>query len=187
MDKKLSSKALLIYLIKKAYDPFCTADSYQDIKSILFHSNNFHGMNYLYLAESYIEDDFSLFKISQEQAIHFCKKALKEDNPYGYYCLYKIYLKANDLKKARIFLRLSCSSSITEAYLEMGKNYQEGFLFSKDYKKAENYYLKALYLGNKESYFYLLLLALKERKTEKAYKIYSIAEKDNYRLPGVAL
>lgn len=183
MEKKLTQKELLRNLLKRADDPFTTSEQKYDIQHVLETSSNFQGMNHLFLAQCYFEDH-PLFLISEGKALTQAYLGLKEGNPISYYYLYRLE-KYRDRQKARNFLRMAVDYNVPKACLEMGRCLWRGDLFPKDEEEAFRCYQKAADLGEKEGYYYMLLLAASKHDIALERSVYEIAKKRQVHLPGV--
>lgn len=185
MEKQLTRKELLENLIQQLQDPFCTLEKYDDIRTILLTSDTFFGLNHLFLAKLFIEDDAPFLNIDEEEARKQLELAIKEGNKNAYYFFYLFYKKTGDYTKARNYLRISYDLSFPDALMAMGKESMEGGLFQKDMAFAYACFRKAILAGKKEGYYYLVLIDTMAGNTQKAKDDYQKAMADGYFLPGV--
>lgn len=183
MEKKLTQRELLNNLLKRAYDPFTTSEQQYDILHVLETSSNFRGMNHLFLCQCYFENH-PLFHVSQGKALTQAYLALKEKNPIAYYYLYRLE-RYRDRQKARNFLRMAVVYNVPKACLEMGRCLRLGDLFEKDEKESFLHYQKASKLGEKDGYYWMLLLASQKHDIELERRIYQEAKLHGVFLPGV--
>ncbi len=184
MEKKLTYRELLENLITSARDPFCDSNKFYDIRNILMTSSNFKGLNHLYLAETYLQDD-NTFNIDKEEALNQINMAMRESNKNAYFMAYRYYRKTEDDPNARNFMRISLDLGLANAYFEMGNLLKDGILFEQDREKAAEYYERAGEAGVKDSYFQLLILAIEDGDNDKAQAVVKEAEEHGVTLPGV--
>ncbi len=184
MEKRLTYKELLENLINSARDPFCDSGKFYDIRNILLTSSNFKGLNHLYMAEMFLQDD-TIFNVDEKEALNQIDLAMKEKNINAYYSAYRYYRKINDEPNARNYMRISLDLGLANAYFEMGNLLKDGILFRQDREKAAEYYQRAAEAGVKDGYFQMLILAVEDGDEYKANQIIKEAEKQGISLPGV--
>ncbi len=184
MEKKLTKYDLLKGLIKKAFSPFTTSETIQDIKHILETSHRFDGLNHLYLVACYLEDDTRLFYVDYKRAVEQLNIALSEHCDVAYYYQYLLY-KKTDKNKARIGLHVMSELNYGPALLALAKEYENGELFEKDENKAMTYYQKAMDAKEIDAYINGILLAKKNNDKTTENKIYQKAVKNKIDLPGI--
>ena len=185
MEKRLTREELLENLIHQLQDPFCSPEKYSDIRNILFQSDTFNGLNHLFLAKLFLNNDHSLFRIDEKEAERQISLALKEGNKAAYYFLYLFHRRIGNATKARNYLRISYDLALPDAFIAMGKESIDGTLFPKDLSFANACFKKAVLSGKKEGHYYLVLVDTMLGNTEKAEEDYQKAKEDGYVLPGV--
>ena len=183
MEKKLTKYDLLKGLIAKAFSPFTTSETIQDIKHILETSHRFDGLNHLYLVACYLENDTRLFYIDYDKAVQQLDIALSEHCDIAYYYQYLLY-KKTDKVKARAGLQVICELNYGPALLALAKEYESGDIFKKDDNKAMKYYLKAMDNNEIDAYIRGVLLAKKHDDKETEDMIYRKAATKKIDLPG---
>ncbi len=184
MEKKLTYTELLENLINSAKDPFCDSNKFYDIRNILMTSSNFKGLNHLYLAELYLQDD-DTFGIDEKEALNQIELAMDENNLNAYFSAYRYYRKTNNDPNARNYMRISLDLGLAPAYFEMGKLLKEGTLFRQDREKAAEYFHRSAEAGITDGYFELLSMAVEDGDGYKADEIIKEAKENGIDLPGV--
>ncbi len=185
MEKRLTREELLENLINQLQDPFCSPEKYNDIQTILFQSDTFNGLNHLFLADLFLKNDRSLFRIDEKEAERQISLALKEGNKAAYYFFYLFHKQLGNATKARNYLRISYDLGLPDAYIAMGQESIDGTLFPKDLSFAYACFKRAVLSGKKEGHYYLLLVDTILGNKKKAEEDYQKAKEDGYVLPGV--
>lgn len=183
MEKTLTRNELLSYLLDKAQNPFTTMEQKNDVKRVLMESNTMRGMNHLFLAKCYFDEN-PLFSISRKEAIRQATLAFQENNTGAYYYLF-LLLKDSNPSKARNFLRLSASSGNPKAFLAMAKYQHDGILFEKNIDEAFKNYKIAASCSLYDGYFGMLLIASEKHDVELEKQIYKEALLKGFKLPGI--
>lgn len=184
MEKKLTPKELLRNLIISSQDPFTSTERLEDIKRVLLTSDNFAGINHLYMAKTYLNPEAYPFQISKEEAREQCKLAIQEGNEIGYYYLY--FLADTDIEK-RKYLNLSVLAKYPKAYLEYAKLKHQGIVYEKDIDKAYEYYKKAAHSGLQDGYYGMIQIDIERGDSRKQQEDYDEATKKGFHLPGIVL
>lgn len=184
MEKKLTPKELLRNLIQSSKDPFTSTERLEDIKRVLLTSDNFCGINHLYMVKTYLNPDSYPFSITKQEAVNQCNKALKEGNTIGYFYLY--LLSEEELEK-RKYLNLSLLYKYPNAYLEYARLHHIGTIYEKDLEKAYVYYKKAAGCGLKEGYYGMITIDMETGNKERQVQDYKEAEKKGFKLAGIVL
>ncbi len=183
MEKTLTRDELLYYLLEKARNPFTTIEQKNDVKRVLMESNTMRGMNHLFLAKCYFDEN-PLFQISRKEAIRQAVLAFQENNSGAFYYLY-LLLKDSDPSKARNYLRLSAAYGNPKAYLDMAYYQHHGILFEKNEKEAYQNYSIAARCGLYDGYYGMFLLACEHHDVQLEKQIYHQAEENGFKLPGI--
>lgn len=184
MEKKLTPKELLRNLILSSRDPFTSTERLEDIKRVLLTSDNFCGINHLYMVKTYLNPDSYPFSVSKDEAFNQCNKALNEGNTIAYFYLYLISEKEIEKRK---YLNLSLLYKYPYAYLEYAKLHHTGTIYEKDLKKAYAYYKKAADNNIKEGYYGMITIDMETGNKEKQIQDYKDAEKKGFKLAGIIL
>lgn len=184
MEKKLTPKELLRNLILSSNNPFTSTERLEDIKKVLLTSDNFCGINHLYMVKTYLQPESYPFTISKEEAIRQCDIALKEGNTIGYY--YRYLLSDNDVEK-RKYLNLSVLNKYPKAYLEYARLHQLGIVYEKNLDKAYQYYKKAADSKLVEGYRGMMEIDIETGNKKQQVEDYEEAEKKGFHLPGIVL
>lgn len=182
MEKEIPSIDKLKAMLRRAANPFTASYQIASIRSVLNGSSAFKGVNHLFLVDCFFQDK-PVFSVSEKEALEQCELALKDGNKISYYYLY-LLLKNKDSNTAINDLLLACEISYPKALFEYGFLLYKGETVKQDYKLAKQYFEKAIAGGIKKAYFYLLMIAEKERDYEEAESIYQRAMNDDYYLPG---